>query len=256
MPVAVNTDRIRQTIQASPPSSVSTAAPSAAAPLASAPLSSGGWLSEALHPIRPLIARALPNQVNPERFIEATLTELRSIDKVADCPPAEICRGVMRLAQLGLEPGVAGHVNLYPTWSKARATTELVPRPTYKGIMELARRSGRVRTIRANPVYDGEDFDHFFDDSGEHLLHRPAIEPSGPAIAYYAVAYGQDQRIVAVAVLSIAEVERRRSYSRRASSGAWVDHYEAMGRKTALLPDPWVDFSDRLLIRGQTISSR
>jgi recombination protein RecT len=230
MPVAVNTARIRQSIQASPPSSNGTVAPST-----SAPLSSGGWLSETLHGIKPLIARALPDQVNPERFIEATLTELRSIDKVADCPPAEICRGVMRLAQLGLEPGLAGHVNLYPTWSKARATTELVPRPTYKGVMELARRSGRVRTIRANPVYDGEDFDHFFDDSGEHLLHRPALEPSGEAIAYYAVAYGHDQCILAAAVLSVAEVERRRSYSRRATSGAWVDHYEAMGRKTAIL---------------------
>jgi recombination protein RecT len=258
MPVAVNTDRIRQSIQASPPSSNGTGGASTAAPSTSAPLASGGWLSEVLHPIRPLIARALPDQVNPERFIEAKLTELRSIDKVGDCPPAEICRGVMRLAQLGLEPGLAGHVNLYPTWSKARATTELVPRPTYKGVMELARRSGGVRTIRANPVYEGEDFDHFFDDSGEHLLHRPAIESTGQAIAYYAVAYGHDQCIVAAAVLSVAEVERRRSYSRRATSGAWVDHYEAMGRKTAILAlGPFLPLTAGQVevLEGDTLSS-
>jgi len=159
----------------------------------------------------------------------------RIAHKVGDCPPSEICRRVMRLAQLGLEPGPAQHVNLYPTWSKARATTELLPRPTYRGVMELARRSGMVRTIRANPVYSGEDFDHFFDDSGEHLLHRPTLEPTDDPIAFYAVAYGHEKSIVAVVVLSIAEIERRRSFSRRAHSGAWVDHYEAMATKTAIL---------------------
>lgn len=99
------------------------------------------WLSGVVDPIRPLIARALPDNLNPERFVEAVCTELRSLppeNAIKDCPEAEVRRGIMRLALLGLEPGPAEHVVLYPTWSSRKKTTELVPRATYKGVMELA----------------------------------------------------------------------------------------------------------------------
>jgi recombination protein RecT len=189
-------------------------------------------------PIRPLIARALPDNLNPERFVEAVCTELRSLppeSAIKECPEAEVRRGIMRLALLGLEPGPAEHVVLYPTWSSRKKTTELVPRATYKGVMELARRSGKVRTIRANALHAEEEFRHWFDDAGEHLYHEPVLEPQGDPVAYYAVAYGTDGGILAAAVLSLDEIERRRSYSKRSQSGAWVEHWDAMARKTAIL---------------------
>ncbi len=196
------------------------------------------WLSGVVDPIRPLIARALPDNLNPERFVEAVCTELRSLppeNAIKDCPEAEVRRGIMRLALLGLEPGPAEHVVLYPTWSSRKKTTELVPRATYKGVMELARRSGKVRSIRANAVYSDEEFDYFFDDAGEHLFHRPLPEPQGELRSFYAVAFATEGGITAAVVLSLAEIDRRRSYSRRADSGAWKEHYDAMARKTAIL---------------------
>jgi recombination protein RecT len=196
------------------------------------------WLSGVVDPIRPLIARALPDNLNPERFVEAVCTELRSLppeSAIKECPEAEVRRGIMRLALLGLEPGPAEHVVLYPIWSSRKKTTELVPRATYKGVMELARRSGKVRAIRANAVYSDEEFDYFFDDRGEHLFHRPLPEPQGELQSFYAVAFATEGGITAAVVLSLAEIDRRRSYSRRADSGAWKDHYDAMARKTAIL---------------------
>jgi len=234
MPSTVDTTRIRDqlasTAQASPGADTNGNAPDAAPPAT--------WLSGVIDPIRPLVARALPENLNPERFVEAVCTELRSLppeSAIKECPEAEIRRGIMRLALLGLEPGPAEHVVLYPTWSSRKKTTELVPRATYKGVMELARRSGKVRAIRANAVYLDEEFDYYFDDAGEHLFHRPLPEPEGELRSFYAVAYATEGGITAAVVLSLAEIERRRSYSKRAEGGAWKEHFDAMARKTAIL---------------------
>jgi len=187
-----------------------------------------------IDPIRSDIARALPERVNPERFIEAVLIELRSID-LADVTPKEIRRGVMRLAHLGLEPGLAQLVNFYPQKNKARQCTELVPRPTYRGVIELARRSGEVRTVIAKVIYAEERFEMWTDDAGEHVRHNQVLAPQTPMIGAYAYATGNDGHLIALVALSIDDIEKRRAYSRRANAGAWVDHYEAMARKTAIL---------------------
>lgn len=92
-----------------------------------------------------------------------------------------------------------------------------------------------MRSIRANAVYSDEEFDYFFDDAGEHLFHRPLPEPQGELRSFYAVAFATEGGITAAVVLSLAEIDRRRSYSRRADSGAWKEHYDAMARKTAIL---------------------
>ena len=187
-----------------------------------------------LDPIRSDIARALPKRVDSERFIEAVLIELRSLD-LSDISPMEIRRGVMRLAHLGLEPGLAQLVNLYPQKNRSRQCTELVPRPTYRGVIELARRSGEVRTVIAKVIYAEEQFEMWTDDAGEHLKHRPVLAPQTPLIGAYAYATGNDGNLIALVALSIDDIEARRAYSRRANAGAWVEHYEAMARKTAIL---------------------
>ncbi len=187
-----------------------------------------------LDPIRADIARALPRRADPERFIEAVLIELRSLD-LGDITPMEIRRVVMRLAHLGLEPGLAQLVNLYPQKNRARQCTELVPRPTYRGVIELARRSGEVCTVIAKIIYAEEQFETWVDDAGEHLKHRPVLAPQSPMIGAYAYATGNDGRLLALVTLSIADIEARRAYSRRANAGAWVEHREAMARKTAIL---------------------
>jgi recombination protein RecT len=234
MPNAVDTARIREQMEGASHDGQN-AKSDGATSTASQP---SGWLAGVVDPIRPLVARALPENLNAERFVEAIFTELRSLPEesgIRDCPEAEIRRGIMRLALLGLEPGPAEHVVLYPTWSGRKKTTELVPRATYKGIVELARRSGRVRTIRANAVHADEEFRHFFDDEGEHLFHEPVLDPKSELVAYYAVAYGTDGKLLAAVVLSPSEIERRRSYSKRAETGAWREHHDAMARKTAIL---------------------
>jgi recombinational DNA repair protein RecT len=84
-------------------------------------------------------------------------------------------------------------------------------------------------------VHADEEFRHFFDDEGEHLFHEPVLDPKSELVAYYAVAYGTDGKLLAAVVLSPSEIERRRSYSKRAETGAWREHHDAMARKTAIL---------------------
>ena len=229
-PAAVATPEPVREAVAAPPAPAPVPAPTPAPAPAPAKLTMAGLLD----PIRSDIARALPKRVDSERFIEAALIELRSLD-LSDISSKEIRRGVMRLAHLGLEPGLAQLVNLFPQKNKARQCTELVPRPTYRGVIELARRSGEVRTVIAKVIYAEEQFETWVDDAGEHLKHRPVLAPQSPMIGAYAYATGNDGRLLAMVTLSVADIEARRAYSRRANAGAWVEHYEAMARKTAIL---------------------
>jgi recombinational DNA repair protein RecT len=89
--------------------------------------------------------------------------------------------------------------------------------------------------VIAKVIYAEEQFETWVDDAGEHLKHRPVLAPQSPMIGAYAYATGNDGRLLAMVALSIADIEARRAYSRRANAGAWVEHYEAMARKTAIL---------------------
>ncbi|MHB8295577.1 MAG: recombinase RecT [Acidimicrobiales bacterium] len=191
-------------------------------------------LAGVLDPIASDIARALPERVDAQRFTEAVLIALRSID-IAGVEPSEIRRGVTRLAHLGLELGLGQLVNLYVQKNKVGGCMELAPRPTYRGVIELARRSGDVRSVVASVIYEEEKFETWADERGQHIVHRPALDPQSPMIGAYAFATGNDGHLITVVTLSKAEIERRRAYSRRANAGPWVDHYDAMARKTAIL---------------------
>ena len=60
------------------------------------------------------------------------------------CSPTSLLRSVMFAAEVGLEPGGAlGHMYLVPFGN------DVTPIIGYRGLLELARRTGQVREVRA-----------------------------------------------------------------------------------------------------------
>ena len=180
---------------------------------------------------REQVSVALPKGMDADRFTRLVITQMRQTPQLAQCTPASLLGSLMLSAQLGLEPGPLGHVWLIPR--RKGNQMEVTFQLGYKGIIELARRSGQLSSIEAHEVCEADEFDFAYGTEG-YLRHKPDIRGErGAAYAYYAVATFKDGGHAFV-VLSRADVEKRKARSAAGDSGPWKTDYDAMARKTAV----------------------
>lgn len=182
------------------------------------------------------IARALPAGVDVERFERIVRTELRRTPRLLECDPHSLVGAVMWAAQLNLEPGPLGLVYLIPY---KREVTFVIG---YRGYVELAYRSGQVRDVTAELVYDGDSFTVRKGTSPK--IEHTELGPAGDreVVAAYAVARLKTGGTV-FRVIYEDEWERARKASElgRQGKGPWADDRAAMIRKTALRRlEPWL----------------
>lgn len=188
------------------------------------------------------LASALPHTLgmSPKTLIRAVLTEIRMSDKLWECDPISIVKSALECAALGLLPNrVTGHVYLVPfkdnnpkspTCGKMICTTI----PGYRGLADIARRSGNISTLTAHVVHEKDEFDFALGDK-PFVLHKPAFREVDPGhtIAAYAVARLRDGGLQ-IAVMSVPEIEYIRSQSKQPDGKLWTDHYDEACCKTVL----------------------
>lgn len=135
------------------------------------------------------IARALPKHLKADRMARVFMTCLTKTPKLAECTPESFFLAVMTLSQLGLEPD-GRLAYLIPFENRSKNVTECQLIIGYKGLAELAMRSGMISYLHADVVRDKDDFDW---DMGKIVKHKINFrEPRGPAYAAYAVAHTKD----------------------------------------------------------------
>jgi recombination protein RecT len=176
-----------------------------------------------------IYARALGNAITPDRFVMVAITEAK---RLTNCTQQSLLGALMLSAQLGLEPGgPLGQAYLVPF---GRDVTFIVG---YRGLIDLARRSGAVSSIYAEAVYEGDEFTWTL---GLHrdIEHKPtAVEREDPTkiTHVYAVArFRDDGAEPSFVVLTRAQVEKFRSRSKAKNNGPWVTDWTAMALKTAV----------------------
>lgn len=172
------------------------------------------------------IARALPKHLDAERLTRIALTVIRTNKDLARCTPESLLGAVMLSAQLGLEPGPLGHCYFVPYKNQV---TFIIG---YKGIIDLARRSGNIESLVARTVHENDEFEYEY-GLEDRLFHKPVLTNRGHAIAYYAVAkyVGGGHTFL---VMSREDVEQHRARSAAKNSGPWQSDYDAMARKTVI----------------------
>lgn len=178
------------------------------------------------------IARALPKHMSPDRLARIATTVMRQTPQLGQADPASFLGALMTCAQLGLEPGPLGHAYLVPFRNSKTGTTEVQFIAGYRGLVELARRSGQVQSVQAHIVRDGDHFDYEF-GLEPRLKHKP-VAPADAAVTHaYAVVRYKDGG-VDFDVMTRAEVDAIRDRSRAGKSGPWVTDYPEMAKKTVL----------------------
>lgn len=182
------------------------------------------------------MALALPKTLTADRLTRIVLTECRKTPELRRCNPQSFFGAVLQCAQLGLEPGSAlGHCYLLPYGNgkakDGRPNCQLII--GYRGMIDLARRSGQIVSINAYCVHQADEFVY---ELGLHpdIKHRPsAMANRGPVTYVYAVAQLQGGG-VQFEVMSRAEIEAVRSQSKAGTRGPWMTHWEEMARKTVV----------------------
>ncbi len=183
----------------------------------------------------PEIARALPKHLTPDRMARICLTALRTTPKLAECTKASFAGSIMACAQLGLEPNTPlGLAYLIPYRDRRNNVTVCQIVLGYQGMIDLALRSGRVTSIKAMAVHEGDEFD-FEHGLHERLVHRPIGDEDAPITHAYAIAQIKDGSPI-FWVLSRPQIEKRRKRgaSGKGVSTPWDTDYEAMAMKSSV----------------------
>lgn len=198
--------------------------------------------------IKAQMALALPKHVTADRLARIALTEVRKTPKLAQCDQTSFLGAIMQCCALGLEPGGAlGHCYLVPFENRRAGRVEVQFIVGYRGMLDLARRSGQIVSLEARAVYEK---DHFEVELGldSKIVHKPNWQASdrGRLTFVYAVAKLKDGG-VQFEVMSRAEIENirnnsqgykaaeamARKYDKEASS-PWHDYFEPMALKTVI----------------------
>lgn len=193
-----------------------------------------GGIRTLLEKSKTQIGMALPKHMNADRLLRIVMTSVQRTPKLLDCTKESLCGAVIQSAQLGLEcDNVLGHAYLVPFWNKKKGVLEVQFIPGYKGLIDLARRSGQVSTIYAHVVRDGDMFEYEFGLDAT-LRHKPAFAGAGGGVTHaYAVCKLKDGG-EQFDVMPRYEVEAIRARSQSKDSGPWVTDYDEMAKKTIL----------------------
>ncbi|MEO9633106.1 MAG: recombinase RecT [Sulfitobacter sp.] len=188
--------------------------------------------------------------MNPERLMRITANAIRTTPKLQQCEPLSFLGALMQCASLGLEPNtVMGHAYLIPfdksvknpetgRWEKIPQVQLIIG---YKGLIDLARRSGHITSISANIHYDDDELWEYEEGTESRLRHIPGPQDGKPLHAYAIAKFVEGGH--AYVVLPWARVMKIRDGSQgwqsavrlgKTEGNPWHTHTDAMAKKTAI----------------------
>lgn len=189
------------------------------------------------------LAKMLPKTLSIDRLLKVAQIAATTTPALAKCDVPSLVGAIGQCAQMGLEPNtVLGHAYLVPFNTKRkdangneRWVNSVQVIIGYKGLIDLARRSGQIVSIAAHEVCEHDHFELVY-GLDEKLNHRPAMGERGEVIGFYAVAKLKDGGY-SFEFMSVHQVERIQAAAdakNKFPSKVWKEHFVEMGRKTVI----------------------
>ena len=175
----------------------------------------------------PRMAEVLPKHMDMNRMSRIALTTIRTNPKLLECAVPSLMGAVMQAVQLGLEPGLLGHCYILPY---KREATFIIG---YKGMIDLARRSGHIQSIYAHAVHENDEFEY------ELGLHPNSTSPHMEIVARLLVRMQSlILKMVGIKWNSCRKVKLRNAGNVLATANSsyspWSSDYEEMAKKTVV----------------------
>ncbi len=199
----------------------------------------------ALEKMKSQFQMVLPKHITAERLFRVAMTAIQQTPKLLECDRQSLYSAVMRSAQLGLEPdGILGQAYLIPFNGKVQFIAG------YKGLIDLARRSGEVSNIIAKEVCENDEFEVDFSKEIP-FVHKPELYGDrGQVTHFWAMARFKDggfhwdymtkDEVIAVRdgssgwKSSLKFAKRDEDGKVTEVNSPWHGHFNEMGKKTVI----------------------
>jgi recombination protein RecT len=193
--------------------------------------------------IKEEIARALPPEIDVERFIRTVLTSVQMNPDLLYAHRQSLMNSCMRAAQDGLFPdGREAVLNVYNTKVKVQEGNREVERwipmvqylPMVRGILKVIRNSGDIAHIDAAAAYERDVF-RFTRGDDPRIVHEPygGDDDPGKVIAAYVIVRltnGEVHR----EVMWRRDIEKVRSKSKQQDGLMWGTFYDQAAIKSVI----------------------
>lgn len=182
------------------------------------------------------IEALLPSGVSFEAFVRAAATAMAQNPDLANADQKSVIQSLIRCATHGLVPD--NREAALVTFKEKQGGNYIVKAqyiPMVDGVLKRARMSGQVAVIAAKAVFDGDAFDYWMDEQGEHINYRPTFKSRGDFSLAFAFAKLHTGELI-VEVMPKDDIERVRSASKTGNSeyGPWAKWYDRMAVKSVL----------------------
>jgi recombination protein RecT len=179
----------------------------------------------------PKLSKASLAKTPPEFIISTLMTVLRGSPQLKACEPMSLIHCTLQSAQVGLRlDPVLQHAALVPRGGKAQFM------PMFRGLLHLARQSGEIVHVAAQPVCSNDFFEYEY-GVDQRLVHRPALAKRGDVTHYYAyVRLKSGGFQFEVITLEDAEDMKRFAQAKisNKADNPWTTDFDAMALKTVL----------------------
>lgn len=185
--------------------------------------------------VRAKLAEVANAAMRPEDLVRLCLMAASRQPELLQCTQESVLRALMDAAALGIRPGgLMGRGYLLPRRNNKvkPSVLECYFDPGWRGLIDIARRSGEIKSVAAHVVYAKDRF-HVAFGSTPRLDHEPVLEGDrGEIVAAYAIAEFKDGS-VQTEVLTKGDIHKIRAVS-AAENGPWKDWEDEMSRKSAV----------------------
>lgn len=182
------------------------------------------------------VGASLPSGFSQDRFVRLLLTAANTNPELFECDPRSFLAAGVGAAQLGLEPNDArGLAYLIPFKDNRRNLKVVQLIIGYRGMLDLARRSGMVSSINAFSVFKQDRFEYQL-GLEPSLMHVPGDHDENPDDLSHVYAVAKVNGDPQFVVLTRRQIDKTKAQSQGAKSkySPWNGFYVEMALKTAI----------------------
>ena len=177
----------------------------------------------------------LPEGVKMEAFVRCAATAIATSPDLQAADPDSVVMSLTKCAADGLVPDSKEAALIsFNTKVKQNGKDVWIKKAQYlpmiDGVIKRARMSGQIATMSSKAVFEGDEFDYWMDENGEHIKYRPSHQGGTLKLAFAFAKLTNGELIVEV--MSKADVDKVRASSKTGTYGPWADWYDRMACKT------------------------
>lgn len=214
------------------------------------PQTIGQLLEAQMSAIAMVVAGSTPRErmKRAEKFARICLTAVRNTPHLSECSMPSLAAAIMTSAQLDLEPNTPQGLAYLIPYNKGKKGYEAQFQIGYKGLLQLAYRSGMVQSINSDVVYRAEIEAGLFSytkGACPNIIHETDLlgdYRKGEIVAAYAACTLKGGQTI-MRVIDRQDVERAQDTSasfkaakscNKPAMSPWYTNPEAMWMKTAI----------------------